>query len=337
MSAPRRPRIVVTHWIHDDVADELRAIGDPILNETRETLSRSEILRRCREAEALIVFMPDAVDAGFLEACPRLGIISAALKGFDNFDVAACTRRGVWFTITPDLLTEPTADLAFGLLLAITRRIPSGDREIRAGRFSGWKPQLYGAGLSGATAGIVGFGQVGRALAVRLAAFGTRVVYHDSRGPAAGEDAAPGSYRELGELLAEADFVFPFVPLTPATHHLFARETLARMKRGSYLVNAGRGSLVDEVAIAAALRAGQLAGYAADVFEMEDWSRADRPREVTPDLLDPALNTAFTPHLGSAVDSVRREIAREAGRRIAEWARGERPRHAVNDPSQAAR
>ena len=86
MSAPRRPRIVVTHWIHDDVADELRTIGDPILNETRDTLSRLEILRRCREAEALIVFMPDAVDAGFLEACPRLRIISAALKGFDNFD-----------------------------------------------------------------------------------------------------------------------------------------------------------------------------------------------------------------------------------------------------------
>lgn len=333
-SAIRRPRIVVTHWIHPDVADELRAIGDPILNETRDTLPRSEVLRRCREAEALIVFMPDSVDDEFLQTCPHLRIISAALKGFDNFDVEACTRRGIWFTITPDLLTDATAELALGLLLVLTRRILAGDSQIRAGRFSGWKPVLYGTGLSGATAGIVGFGQVGRALAARLAACGTRVIYNDARGPAAGEDAAPGSHRPLDELLAEADFVFPFMPLTAATQHLFGKQMLDRMKPGSYLVNAGRGSLVDEGAVAAALRAGQLAGYAADVFEMEDWSRADRPREVTPALLDPALNTVFTPHLGSAVDGVRREIAREAGRRIAEWARGERPRHAVNDPAQ---
>ena len=123
--------------------------------------------------------MPDTVDDAFLAACPRLQIVSAALKGFDNFDVAACTRRGVWFTIVPDLLTEPTADLAVGLLLALTRNIFAGDREVRSGRFAGWRPGLYGAGMTGATAGIVGFGQLGRALARRLVAFGAQVVWHD--------------------------------------------------------------------------------------------------------------------------------------------------------------
>lgn len=326
-----RPRVVVTHWIHDDVADDVRRIGEAVLNQSRATLSRAEILHRCRDADALVVFMPDAIDDAFLAACPRLRMISAALKGFDNFDVAACTRRGVCFTIVPELLSEVTADLALGLLLTLTRNVLAGDREVRSGRFSGWKPILYGAGLAGSAAGIVGFGGVGRALAKRLAACGARILYNDVAGPSSWADGVPASFRPFDRLLAEADFVFPLLPLTPETRHLFGASSLARMKRGSYLVNCGRGSLVDEVAVAAALASGQLAGYAADVFELEDWARPDRPREVTPALLDPRFNTVFTPHLGSAVDSARREIAREAVARIAEWARGERPRNAVND------
>jgi phosphonate dehydrogenase len=326
-----RPKIVVTHWIHEDVAAELHRIGEPFLNQTRETLPREEILRRCREADALMVFMPDSVDQDFLAACPRLRIISAALKGFDNFDVAACTRRGVWFTIVPELLSQATAELALGLLLAVTRNIPAGDREVRSGRFSGWKPTLFGMGVSGGTAGIVGYGGVGRALAPRLAACGARVVYADRCGPAVPENNALASFRPFDRLLQESDFIFPLLPLDAETRHLFGPRTLASMKRGSYLVNCGRGSLVDESAVAAALASGQLAGYAADVFEMEDWARGDRPRQIAPALLDPAFNTVFTPHLGSAVDSVRRDIAREAACRFAEWSRGERPRYAVND------
>lgn len=331
MSSARRPTIVVTHWIHDDVAAELARVGDVVLNQTRATLPPDEVRRRARDADALIAFMPDSVDQAFLEACPRLRIISAALKGFDNFDVAACTRRGVWLTIVPDLLTDPTADLAVGLLLAVTRNILAGDREVRSGRFAGWLPRLYGVGLAGATAGIVGFGNLGQALAHRLAAFGTTVIHHDTRG-----DRSSG-HRSFDQLLAESDFVFTLLPLAPETQHLFGASALSRMKRGSYLVNCGRGSLVDEQAVAQALQTGQLAGYAADVFEMEDWARADRPRQVTPALLEPGLNTVFTPHLGSAVDSVRREIARQAARRIEEWQRGERPQHAVNDPLPRAR
>jgi phosphonate dehydrogenase len=329
-----RPKVVVTHWIHDEVAEELRALGQAVLNDSRDTLPRDEVLRRSADADGLVAFMPDRVDESFLDACPRLRIVSAALKGFDNFDVEACTRRGVWLTIVPDLLTEPTADLAMGLLLAVTRNILPGDRAVRGGGFAGWRPRWYGAGLAGATAGILGFGRVGQALARRLAAFGTRVLYHDLRRPPPGEEAG-ASQSALPELLAGSDFVFPFLPLTAQTHHLLGREALARMKPGAYLVNCGRGSLVDEEAVAAALATGRLAGYAADVFELEDWARADRPRQVSRALLDPALNTVFTPHLGSAVDGVRREIAREAVQRIAEWSRGERPRHAVNDPQRA--
>jgi phosphonate dehydrogenase len=308
------------------------------LNDTRETLPRAELLARCRDADALIVFMPDTIDDAFLAACPNLRIVSAALKGFDNFDVEACTRRDVWFTIVPELLTEPTAELALGLLLAITRFLLAGDRAVRSGGFAGWRPQWYGKGLTGGTAGILGFGQVGRALARRLSAFGVRVIYHDARRLSQGDEAMMGvRFREKNELLEESDFVFPFLPLTASTLHLLDAPALDRMKRGSYLVNCGRGSLVDEEAVAAALHSGQLAGYAADVFEMEDWARADRPRDVTPALLAPELNTAFTPHLGSAVDSVRREIEREAVQRIVEWAAGERPKHAVNEIGEPLR
>jgi phosphonate dehydrogenase len=171
-----------------------------------------------------------------------------------------------------------------------------------------------------------------RALASRLRVFGTEIVYHDEHRLSFEEELALGlRYAERDALLAAADFVFPFLPLTPTTHHLIDAAALGRMKPGSYLVNCGRGSLVDEAAVAEALRSGQLAGYAADVFEMEDWARPDRPRAVTPALLAPELNTLFTPHLGSAVDEVRREIEREAARRVEEWHQGDRPRHAIND------
>lgn len=332
MSA-QRPTIVVTQPLHGDVLAELREIGDVSSNETGEPWSRAQLLSRCSGAEALIVFMPDAIDAEFLSACPRLEIISAALKGYDNFDVAACNARGVCFTIVPELLGEPTADLALTLLLAITRHVGLGDRHVRSGEFRGWRPRLYGRALDAGTAGIWGFGSVGQALARRLSAFGTTLLYHDVRRFSVQREVALGvRYCSWDELLQESDFLFPLVPLTVETQRIFDSGTLRRMRRGSYLVNCARGSLVDERAVAEALRDGQLAGYAADVFEMEDWVRSDRPREVPAELLAPELNTMFTPHLGSAVDSARRSIEREAVRRIAEWARGETPRYSVIAP-----
>lgn len=332
-----RPKIVVTHRIHADVAEELQQLGDVVLNETNKTLPRAEVLRRCRDADAMIVFMPDMIDEAFLAECPRLRIVSAALKGFDNFDVEACSRRGVWFTIVPDLLSEPTAELAVALLLSVTRFVRVGDREIREGRFTGWQPRWYGRSLTAGTAGLIGFGQVGRALAAKLTALGAKVCYFDKRRLSANDETASSlNHRPLEELLATSDFIFPLLPLTSATHHLLDARALAAMQPRSYLVNCGRGTLVDENAVAGALRSGQLAGYAADVFEMEDWARADRPRVIAPELLATDLNTTFTPHLGSAVMEVRRQIEREAVRRIAEWAVGERPRHAINSVLQPA-
>jgi phosphonate dehydrogenase len=317
-----KPRVVVTQPIHPEVAALLANEAEVVMHESPERAwSHEELLDRARDTDALMVFMPDSLDDAFLAACPRLKIVAAALKGFDNFDVAACARRGIWFTIVPDLLSEPTAELALALLLGLARNVAAGDRLIRSGRFAGWRPALYGASLAGATVGIIGFGQVGRALERMLRGFSCRVLHHDS--------AIEGT--PLDELLAVSDFVLPLLPLTPATLHLFDASAIAKMKPGSFLVNVSRGSVVDESAVADALARGHLAGYAADTFEMEDWARPDRPPSIATRLLEMKDKTLFTPHLGSAVRRVRLEIEMTAARNILQALSGVRPEGAINE------
>lgn len=326
-----KPRVVITHWVHPEVIRFLSQECQVIPNDTRETLPQEEILARCQGAQGLMVFLPDAVDDFFLAACPQLQVVAAALKGYDNFDVEACTRRGVWFTIVPDLLAEPAAELALGLLLGLSRKILAGDRLIRSGGFAGWRPRLFGASLTGKTLGLVGMGGVGQALAQRLLGFDLKVVYCDRRPLPLYEERAWGLTRvPLARLLALSDFVVLAVPLNPATFHLINAATLKSMKPGSLLVNMSRGSVVDEEAVALALARGRLEGYAADVFAMEDWARTDHPEGICANLLENPDQTLFTPHLGANVDEVHREAALEAAGNLLQALRGENPRGAVN-------
>mgnify|MGYP001544669262 CR=1 FL=1 len=313
MNSASKPRVVVTNWIHDDVLDELASFAEPVANRTREAWTRAQILERASDADGLMVFMPDTIDDAFLAACPRLRIVAAALKGADNFDVAACTRRGIWFTLVPDLLTVPTAQLFIGLLLGVTRNILAGDTLVRSGNFAGWRPVLYGAGLSGRRLGFIGLGAVGRAAVRRLAGFDLDLCYHDPRRLDPAEESALGlRWLPLSELIATSHFLAPLVPLNANTLHLLDASALAAMPRGAYLINVCRGSVVDEAAVADALARGHLAGYAADVYEMEDWARSDRPPEIHPRLLAQSERTLLTPHLGSATEEARRAIARAA-------------------------
>ena len=329
-----KPKVVLTHWVHPEIIELLQSAAQVIPNMTRDTLPRAEILARAKDAYALMAFMPDSIDENFLAACPNLRIVAAALKGYDNFDVDACTRRGIWFSIVPDLLTIPTAELTIGLLLGLTRHMIEGDRQIRRGGFQGWRPELYGTGLSGRTLGIIGMGAVGRAIAKRLAGFGMRLIYCDDVALNEDEEKAYGVQRVmLSELLTESDFVLPMLPMTAKTFHLIDGNTIDQMKHGCYLINACRGSVVDEQAVVAALREGQLAGYAADVFEMEEWARADRPDSIPRELLQNTTQTFFTPHLGSAVKEVRIEIERQAARNILQVLSGQKPVGAINNPA----
>jgi phosphonate dehydrogenase len=234
--------------------------------------------------------MPDRVDAAFLSQCRRPRVIACALKGFDNFDVGACTAAGVWLAIVPDLLTEPTAELAVGLAIGLGRMIRNGDAIVRSGAFEGWRPILYGAGLDGSTVTIVGMGHVGRAIARRLSGFGCRILGVDPQ-----SDMPSGVVgRDLNSALADSDFVILAAPLTPATHHLIGRDAIAQMKPRTLLINVGRGSVVDETAVADALESDALGGYAADVFEMEDWALPERPMAIDPRLREHP-RTLFTP------------------------------------------
>lgn len=331
-----KPRAVITHKVHQETLDLLCAHCVVIPNQTAETMPREEILRRVGTADAMMAFMPDRVDADFLTACPQMKIIGAALKGYDNFDVAACTARGIWLTIVPDLLTVPTAELAIGLTIGLTRKMIQADARVRSGKFAGWRPEFFGLGIAGSAIGIVGMGAIGKAIAERLNGWGATLLYHDRAPIPADTEARLGiAWRSLDEVLADCDIVILALPMTSSTIHVINDATLALMKPGAYLVNPCRGSVVSEAAVLAALTSDQLGGYAADVFELEDWARQDRPREIAPGLLNHP-NTMFSPHLGSAVHKVRLAIELRTAENILQALSGKPPMDAVNVPRQAA-
>ena len=328
-----RPKVVIANWVHGEVIDRLSADHSVTANQTKEPLERSELQRRCADADALIAFMTEEIDDDFLAGCPGLRIVACALKGYDNFDVEACSRRGVWLTIVPDLLTAPTAELTIGMMIALARNIGPGSAAVRGGAFAGWRPRFYGRSLDGSTVGLIGAGAVGKAIARRLTGFRANLLYFDrERLTPDQEDELRLQRVALSELQARSDFIVLALPLAQDSLHLVDRAFLAQTKPGSFLINPARGSLVDEAAVADALDAGTLAGYAADTFEMEDWARCDRPDAIDPRLLK-SDRAVLTPHLGSAVDSIRLEIALEAAESVIQCLQGARPKGAINTPA----
>lgn len=333
-----RPRVVVTHRVHEQVKQLLAAAANVAANDTIESWPAEKLREVAAGAEALMVFMPDRIDDQLLAHCPNLKIVSAALKGPDNIDIAACSRRGIWVSVVPDLLSEPTAELALALALGITRNVAAGDRMVRSGEFKGWRPVLYGSGLAGKTIGILGMGRLGQAFARLVSGFKARIIYHDPAALSPVEEAMMGISRATFEqLIARSDILVLMAALTTATLHVMDAEAFDKVKRGAYLVNVGRGSLVNEAAVADALASGHLAGYAADVFEMEDLSRRDHPGGIHPALLKNAEQTLLTPHLGSAVARVRLEVEFAAARSILQALKEERPMNAINQPEIANR
>ncbi len=311
------PHILVTQPLHEAVRQRLVEFATVEMNPGPEPWPEAALRARAAAADGLLAFMTDHVGEDFLAACPRLRMIGCALKGADNFDLDACRRRGVAVSVVPDLLTAPTAELAVGLLIGLGRHVRAGDAQVRGGGFAGWRPILYGAGLEGAKVGILGFGRVGQAVAARLRGFGCRLVGHDAGAPPPeGVAALP-----LAEVMAQADALVLALPLTPATRHILDARHLAALPPHALVVNVARGSLVDEAAVADALAAGRLGGYAADVFAMEDWALEDRPREIPPALLAHP-RTLFTPHLGSAVAQVRAAIETAAAESLAAFFAG---------------
>jgi len=267
-------------------------------------MSHDELAARVRGKEALISVLTDQVDRAVLEAGTGLRIIANIAVGFNNIDLAAARERGIVVTNTPDVLTEASADFTWALILGITRRLGEGERLLRRGEWKGWALDfMLGTELRGKQLGIVGFGRIGRAVAQRALAFGMRVAC-SSRTPRedAGAQAMP-----LDRLLATSDVVSLHVPLTPETRHLIDQPALARMKRSAYLINTARGPVVDEAALAWALRERLISGAALDVYEREP--------DVHPDLLK-LENVLLAPHLASATVETRTAMADLAVRNV---------------------
>jgi len=324
-------KIIASNRIHDEVRERLARYGTVDVNPEVDPWSTRELAARAANADAMMGFMTDCVDAPLLKAAPKLRIVACALKGFDSYDVDACTRAGVWVSIVPDLLTEPTAELALGLSISLARHVTEGDSFIRRQSFKGWRAQFYGTGLHGSVAAVIGLGRVGRAIVDRLQGFGcSRILGVDTAAAPPGVDAV-----SLNEAMTQADYVFVAVPLTAQSLHLIGAAQLALTKPGQLMINVGRGSVVNEEAVADALHAGKLAGYAADVFACEDWGLADRPATIPQRLLaHPA--TLFTPHIGSAVRRVRIAIEHRAADNIIAVLEGNAPPDAINQPAFGA-
>ncbi|MBA2669575.1 MAG: D-glycerate dehydrogenase [Gemmatimonadetes bacterium] len=261
------------------------------------------------DADALIALLTTRVDEELLQRAPSLRIVANAVVGVDNVDLSACRERGVTVTNTPDVLTDTTADLALALILVTVRRLSSAEDSLRAGEFHGWRFWDYlGGDLAGATLGIFGMGRIGQAVARRARAFGMRIIY-TNRSPvqAAIEQELAATPVSLDELLETSDVLSLHAPLTPDTRHILNADALRRMKSGSILINTARGPLVDESALAEALRAGHLAGAGLDVYEKEPI--------VNPGLLD-LPNVVLLPHVGSATVQTRTRMAMLAARNV---------------------
>jgi glyoxylate reductase len=281
-----------------------------------------QLAEACREIDGLMA-TGARVSEDLLEHAPRLRVIANVGVGYDNIDVAACTRRRILVTNTPEVLTETTADLSFALLMAVARRVVECDRFVREGHWHYWQwKYLWGADIFGKTLGVYGLGRIGKAVARRARGFSMRVLYYDIVRP------SPALEQELGAqfvdretLLREADFLTLHVPLTPDTHHLISAREFAMLKPTAFLINAARGKVVEEAALVEALQSRRIAGAGLDVFEYEP--------QVQPALL--ALpNVVLTPHVGSASAETRLAMAMLAAENLLAGLEGRRPPTPVN-------
>jgi len=281
------------------------------------------ILQGVADCEGLLCLVTDPIDADVIGAGKRLRVISQFAVGVDNIDLEAATARGIPVGHTPGVLTDATADMAFALLMAAARRIPEGIAKVRTGEWRTWDPLgLLGAEVWGATLGIVGLGRIGTAVARRARGFQMRVLYHDRVRKPDLEAELGLEYADMGDLLAQADFVSLHCPLIPDTHHLIGEQALRRMKPTAVLINAARGPVVDTDALVRALREGWIAAAALDVTDPEPLP-SDHP------LLD-LPNCIVVPHLGSATVAARERMATRAAENLLAGLRGERLPYCVN-------
>jgi len=297
-----KPLIAVTNIFPDSALRRLHDRCDLQYNHSGQSMTADQIAQAARESVAMITYLSDQVDARVLKGAEGLKIIANYGAGFNNIDVAAAREKKIWVTNTPGVLHETTADLTWALLLGVARKIIPGDRYTREGKFDGWQAKLFlGHDVYGKTLGIVGCGEIGRAVARRALGFNMRVLYHQRKQlPEKEEQRLNAEYVSLDELLEESDFVTLHVPLTEETRHMIGRDQIVMMKPNAYLINTARGKVVDDAALVQALRDGMIAGAALDVFE-------DEP--MLTEGMTELDNILILPHIGSASYETRDHMA----------------------------
>ena len=297
----KRPTVVVTRRLPEPVEKELSREFDAKLNREDRPLGPDGLQEALQTADALLCTVTDRLTAEVLSAEPRRARLLANFGvGFNHIDIEAAKARGLAVSNTPDVLTEATADIAITLLLMASRRTGEGERHVRAGAWTGWRPtHMLGTQVSGKVLGLIGMGRIARAVSRRAHhGFGMRVIFHDPYPPTPAEAAALGAEprASLEQVLEEADFVSLHCPATPETRHLMNRDRLRRMRPTAFLINTARGDVVDEAALVEALTSGTIAGAGLDVYEKEP--------QVSPALLA-MENVVLLPHLGSATQETR--------------------------------
>lgn len=322
--------VVVTRRPPGAVVEMLREVATVWVFPENRAIPRAELLARTREADGLYSMLTDRIDTELLDAAGRLEAISQMAVGVDNIDLAACTARGIPVGYTPDVLTETTADTAFGLLITAARRFREGLEDVLQGRWGEWDPMaLVGQDIAGSTLGIVGLGRIGQAVARRGAGFGMRLLYTKRRRDQRAEETLGVEYRTLPELLAEADHVVVVTSYHPGTHHLIDRDALAAMKPTATLVNAARGPVVDTDALVDALAGGTIAAAGLDVTDPEPIP-ADHPLVALP-------NCFIVPHIGSATVRTRVRMAERAATNLVAALAGRQMPYCANPEVYEAR
>lgn len=319
-----KPKILVVRAIFPEVITRLEQYFEVEVNQQDQTWSKAELMQRLKDKDGVFTTGTDRIDAEVLAVAPHLKICANMAVGYNNFDLAAMTAAGVLGTNAPDVLTETTADFGFALLMATARRVTESEHYLRAGQWTRWSYDMFaGSEIHGATLGILGMGRIGQGIARRGAqGFGMKVIYHNrSRLDAALETECKASYVSKEELLKSADHLVLVLPYSPASHHSIGAPELALMKPTATLVNIARGGIVDDGALAAALRNKTIAAAGLDVFEGEP--------KVHPDLLT-VPNVVLTPHIASATLPTRLAMASLAADNLIAFFTGNKPLTPLN-------
>ena len=323
-----KPKVYVTRNIPKAI-EMLKEHCEVTFHKNEKAPSKKEVIKNIKDKDGILCVLSDSIDGQVINSGERLKVISSYSVGYDHIDVDAATKRGIYVTYTPEVLTETTADLAFALMMAVARRVVEGDELVRRGK---WKDAWYydfmlGNDLHGKTLGIIGMGRIGSALARRASGFKMKILYHNrNRLPLDREKELDVEYRGLNDLLRESDFVSIHVSLSNDTYHMINEKKLRLMKPNAYLINTSRGSVIDEKALAKALKQKWIAGAALDVFEKEPIAKDNQLLKLD--------NVVLVPHIGSASRETRDKMAEVAAINLLNVLKGEKPLYLVNPEVQ---